>query len=235
MGFREKIWADGMKRYEECIYQMVAGEQCVKILDLGCGDGIFTKKIASKLGCADAVGVESHIEKAKKAEGIDIKVFISDLNQTFPFDDCSFDIVLSNFVIEHIFDVDKFVTEIKRVLKIGGCAIIGTENLAGAHNFLALLLGMQPFPMSVALSSKFRIGNRLQAKNLLPIEKDESPHIRVFAYEGLKDIFKVYSFHAEKICGAGYPPFAGRIGDFLAKIDPRHAAFNIIKVRKILK
>lgn len=233
MGFREKIWSDGMKRYEECIYQMLAGEQCLRILDLGCGDGAFTKKIALKLGCNDIVGIESHIEKAKKAEDLGIKVFISDLNQTFPFDDCSFDVVLSNFVIEHIFDVDNFVTEIKRVLKGGGCAIVGTENLASTHNFLALLLGMQPFPMSIAISSKFRIGNRLQAKNLQPLDSDESPHIRVFAYEGLKDIFKVYSLYAERICGAGYPPFAGRIGDLMAKIDPRHAVFNLIKVRKV--
>lgn len=232
MGFREKIWSDGMKRYEECIYQMLAGEQCLRILDLGCGDGAFTKKIALKLGCNDIVGIESHIEKAKKAEDLGIKVFISDLNQTFPFDDCSFDVVLSNFVIEHIFDVDKFVTEIKRVLKGGGCAIVGTENLASTHNFLALLLGMQPFPMSVALSSKFRLGNSLQPKNLLPFEYDESPHIHVFAYEGLKDIFSVYSFKIEKVYGAGYPPFLGIISNLFVKIDPRHAAFNLIKVRR---
>lgn len=232
MGFREKIWASGIKRYEECIYQILTGEQCSRILDLGCGDGAFTKKIALKLGCTDIVGIESHIEKTRKAENLGIKVFISDLNQTFPFDDCSFDIVLSNFVIEHIFDVDKFVSEIKRVLKGGGCAIVGTENLASTHNFLALLLGMQPFPMSIALSSKFRIGNRLQAKNLQPLDSNESPHVRVFAYEGLKDIFGVYSFKIEKIYGAGYPPLAGKIGRFFAKLDPRHAAFNIIKVRR---
>lgn len=214
------------------IRQMLAGEQCLRILDLGCGDGAFTKKIALKLGCNDIVGIESHIEKAKKAEDLGIKVFISDLNQTFPFDDCSFDIVLSNFVIEHIFDVDKFVTEIKRVLKGGGCAIVGTENLASTHNFLALLLGMQPFPMSIAISSKFRIGNRLQAKNMQPFDSDESPHIRVFAYEGLKDIFRVYSFRIEKVYGAGYPPFLGIISNLFAKIDPRHAAFNLIKVRR---
>lgn len=232
MGFREKIWADGMKRYEECIYQMVAEEQCFKILDLGCGDGIFTKKIALKLGCTDMVGVESHFGKAGKAESLGIKIFISDLNQTLPFDDCSFDIILSHFVIEHIFDVDNFVTEIKRVLKIGGCAIIGTENLAGTHNFLALIFGMQPFPMSIALSSKYRLGNRFQAKNMQPFDSDESPHIRVFAYEGFKDIFRVYSFKIEDVYGAGYPPFLGMISNFFAKIDPRHAAFNIIKVRK---
>jgi len=126
-----------------------------------------------------------------------------------------------------------FIMEIKRVLKIGGCAVIGTENLASTHNFLALILGMQPFPMTIALSSKFRLGNKLQSKNGVPLDKSESPHVRVFAYQGLKDIFDIYEFRVEEISGAGYPPFTGKLGNFFAGLDPRHAAFNIIKIRKV--
>lgn len=233
MDLRTRIWAGGMKGYAACLYKMLSGEKCSRVLDLGCGDGSFTTRIVQRFGSTDIYGIESNIEKARKAEALGIKIFISDLNRVFPFEDSCFDIVLSNFVIEHIFDVDNFVKEIRRVLKPGGCTIIGTENLASTHNLLALLFGMQPFPMSIALSSKFRLGNRLQAKNCMPLSDGESPHIRVFAYQGLHDIFKVYSFKIEKMCGAGYPPFVGWIGHFFARIDPRHAAFNLVKVRKV--
>lgn len=222
-----------MKRYEDCLYKMLSEERYSRILDLGCGDGAFTIKVAQRIECNNVSGIETNRDKARKAEALGVKVFISDLNQAFPFEDSCFDIVLSHFVIEHIFDVDNFVKEIRRVLKPGGCAIIGTENLASTHNFLALLLGMQPFPMSIALSSKYRLGNRLQVKNCTPLNDEESPHIRVFAYQGLRDIFHIYAFKIEKILGAGYPPFLGPLGSFFAKIDPRHAAFNLIKVRKI--
>ncbi len=232
MSFMGKIWMDGMKMYDKCVYHLILGEKCDRVLDLGCGNGAYTIKTTSQLSSRVIVGVEGNEEKLKEAASRGLKVLCCDLNKTFPFANASFDMVFCNFVIEHLFDIDNFILEIKRVLKDGGCAIIGTENLASTHNFLALVLGMQPFPMTIALSSKYRLGNRLQAKNLLPINNEESPHVRVFAYEGLKDIFSVYSFDIEKICGAGYPPLLGWISRIFAKIDPRHAAFNLIKVRK---
>jgi len=233
MDLKTRIWMDGMKRYEACLYKMLAKERCPRMLDLGCGDGAFSMKVAQKINCNDVSGIEVNKEKSKNAESLGIKVFISDLSRTFPFEESYFDIVCSHFVIEHIFDVDNFVKEMGRVLKPGGCAIVGTENLASTHNFLALVLGLQPFPMSIALSSKFRIGNWLQKNNLMALCDDESPHIRVFAYQGLRDIFSVYSFKIEEIIGAGYPPFIGWLARLSAQIDPRHATFNLIKVRKI--
>lgn len=72
-------------------------------------------------------GIEFNKEKARKAESLGIKVFSSDLNRTFPLGEDYFDIIFSHFVIEHIFDVDNFVREIRRVLRLGGCAIIGKD------------------------------------------------------------------------------------------------------------
>lgn len=233
MNLTQRIWIDGMKRYEKCLYRMVKGENCGKILDLGCGDGLFTMKIASRIGPSEIFGIEGNIEKANMARALGVKVSTHDLNQRLPFPDCSFDVIFSHFVIEHLQDVDNFTKEIIRILKKDGVAIIGTENLASTHNIFALLLGMQPFPMTIALSSRFRLGNRLQSKNLMPLSVDESPHIRVFSYQGLKDLFSIYSFTVEKIIGAGYPPLLGWVSDFLANIDPRHSSFNLIKVRKI--
>ena len=45
-----------------------------------------------------------------------------------PFEDDFFDVVVSFETIEHIIDYDKFVLEIKRVLKPGGQLILSTPN-----------------------------------------------------------------------------------------------------------
>jgi len=211
---------------------MLGAEKFQNVLDLGCGEGTFTVGIKERLGLVKVVGVDNNRENMKKADAAGVETVFSDLNQPLPFPDASFDLIFSNFAIEHLFNVDNFIKEIKRILKVGGCAIVGTENLASTHNLLALVLGMQPFPMSIALSSHFRVGNSLQDNNLKPLTSQENPHIRVFAYQGLKDIFRVYAFKVERVAGSGYPPFWGWLGTFLAKVDPRHAAFNLIKVRK---
>ena len=54
----------------------------------------------------------------------------------------AFDVVHANQVIEHVFDLDRFVSEIKRVLAPGGRAIICTENIASWHSVAALFLGL---------------------------------------------------------------------------------------------
>jgi len=72
--------------------------------------------------------------------------------------DASFDVVHANPVIEHVFDLDRFVSEIKRVLAPGGRAIICTENLASWHNVAALFLGFQPFS-TTNISETRPIGN----------------------------------------------------------------------------
>ncbi|MFN6992331.1 MAG: methyltransferase domain-containing protein, partial [Fervidobacterium sp.] len=71
-------------------------------------------------------------------------VIITDLNKSFPLKNESFDTVVSMDVIEHLYDVDNFLSEIYRILKNGGKAIISTPNLISWRNRLNILLGKNP-------------------------------------------------------------------------------------------
>jgi len=46
--------------------------------------------------------------------------------EAIPYDDRSFDVVIANHILEHVSDVDKALSEINRVLKVGGMAILQT-------------------------------------------------------------------------------------------------------------
>jgi SAM-dependent methyltransferase len=192
------------------------------MLDLGCDAGGRTQWIAKQLGARGAHGLEIAPERAKIAASRGIEVAVGDLSQRFPYDDESFDLVVSNQVIEHVVDTDNFVREAFRVVKRGGRAVISTENLAGWHNVGSLLLGWQPFSLTNVSEAAKAVGNPLGIHR--GEEGEARGHLRVFAYRGLRELFELHGFMVKDVLGAGYFPLPRR----LAQIDPRHAAFLTI-------
>ena len=58
-------------------------------------------------------------------------------------------------------------------------------------------------------------------------------HNKIFAHEGLRQIFQLYRFKVESLLGSGYYPMPTRsLMKIAGRIDPRHAHFITIKVRK---
>src|SRR3989344_4566357 len=130
---RNTVVADMLPPNKNCAY-----------LDVGCGDGQFTLERAKKIGTRNIWGIEVLDSEIKKAKAKKIIVRKSDLNKKLSFDDNQFDVITATQVIEHLHDVDIFVSEIYRLLKSGGIFIISTENLSAWHNISALILGLQP-------------------------------------------------------------------------------------------
>lgn len=99
-----------------------------KILDIGCGEG-FSVKAFNEYGI-DAYGIEgSSYAISKIDKSIKNKVFQINLNShKFPFENETFDFILCSHTIEHIHNLDFFVSELSRVLKTGGNAWILTPN-----------------------------------------------------------------------------------------------------------
>lgn len=230
MGLTDLFWKGWMRAYAGTAREMLDGERVQQACDLGCGNGSFIRSVVP-----DAValsGVENHPGVAEKARHAGLDVLEADLNQPLPYESSRFDAVFSHFVIEHIMDVDTHLSEMRRILKPGGAAIVGTENLASWHNVMALVLGQQPFTMTIALSPKKRLGNVLQGGRFTDLGEEESPHCRVFAYQGLKDMLTYHGFIVERMAGAGLFPVPGAAGNALGRLDKWHAAFILAKIRK---
>jgi len=84
-----------------------------KVVDLGCGTRPFAPDIS--LHCEAYLGVDWE----NTLHGLQADV-IADLNQRLPFDDCSFDNVVSFEVIEHLAEPDVMLAEAWRILVPGG-------------------------------------------------------------------------------------------------------------------
>lgn len=117
-----------------------------KVLDLGCGTGDFTVEICKKVGTNDVYGVKLYEKDIRSVRTKEIKANQADLNKDFPFQWQFFDVVHSNQVIEHLYNVDGFIRKIYRVLKPRGVTILSTGNLATLHNKVEKYFGVSFYP-----------------------------------------------------------------------------------------
>lgn len=215
-------WSDSR---DESFLSLPESNHKAKVIDLGCGDGGFTLKVSRKIGCDKITGVDVYINALREAKQKGIVVKTVDLDGPLPFKDNYFDVVVSNQVIEHLIYPVKFMKEIHRILKLGGYAIISTENLASWDNIFALLLGYTPFSMGFD-SGLAKIGNPLSPHEN-EIIKGCPPHVRIFTYTGLEDLAKFVGFKVERVIGSG--SIFGKFGELINRTNCR---FVTIKMRK---
>jgi len=99
------------------------------VLDVGCNNGYGTAIVSAN--CRSIVGVDvsaAAIEEAR-IRSADSRAYFQHIDGgVLPFDNASFDLVTSFQVIEHVVDVDCYLSEIVRVLRPGGTVIFTTPN-----------------------------------------------------------------------------------------------------------
>ena len=114
----------------ELAFKLLKPEKGMKILDVGCGTGNFSIKLA-EMGCK-VVSIDISEEmlntaRSKVREGLDIEFNLMDAYD-IKFDDEEFDGVISMAAFEFIYEPQKTYKEMYRVLKKGGNLLIGTIN-----------------------------------------------------------------------------------------------------------
>lgn len=90
------------------------------VLDLGCGSGVFTKKLNS-FGVKSIVGFDLSKEMINIArrENPNIKFYVGNAKKT-PFKNSQFDVVSSSLVAHYFKNLKLFFKEVSRILKKGG-------------------------------------------------------------------------------------------------------------------
>lgn len=103
----------------------------MKILDIGCSNGIITQFIAGRGGTTIGIDVDKNAIKEAITDSKDIKNLSFKLasGSILPFKDNSFNIVLCNQVYSFISNPKKMMEEIYRVLKTKGFCLFTGDNL----------------------------------------------------------------------------------------------------------
>lgn len=138
----------GRKKADEIISPVLAACSPPKdVLDVGCGTG-YTIKVLSSMGynCIGVDAAEDMLSIARR-ENPDIRFESADAT-ALPFEDNSFDMVISIEVLRYIQNREKSVEEIYRVLKPGGVCIVTVAPLFSTHGYALFnrLMKILPIP-----------------------------------------------------------------------------------------
>jgi len=109
----------------------------LRVLDVGCGDGINVYHISRKRPDWQVTALDTSYERIRRVRELNLGVdcVVGDATK-LDFADCSFDAVISTQVIEHCSDDLLFMSEISRVLVPDGLAVVtSVARLKGAWYF----------------------------------------------------------------------------------------------------
>lgn len=102
-----------------------------RLIDIGCGPGNITLKIAQRCPRLTLVGVDRSANMVREAQraaaglGFDKRVsFLQSNAGQIPFSDCAFDVVLSNSVLHHLTDPLGALEEMLRVSRPAGAILL---------------------------------------------------------------------------------------------------------------
>jgi ubiquinone/menaquinone biosynthesis C-methylase UbiE len=123
-------------------------ENGMKVLELGCGTGAMWTNHKDEIEkCSEIVFSdfsENMVETAKTNIGTfpNAKYQVIDI-QDIPFEDGYFDIVIANFMLYHVPNLEKALSEASRVLKKGGVFYAGTSGEHGVMETIVSWLGFE--------------------------------------------------------------------------------------------
>jgi len=169
------VWRAGQERRLEIVreYVSLAGR---RILDLGCGVGMYTAAFGRY--SREVYGVEVELDRAVEAAGRAQGVALA-VGEALPFADGTFDLVFSHEVLEHVADDRQTVREMVRVTRAGGQIAIFVPNR------------LWPFEThGIYWRGRYHFGN-IPLVNYLPdaLRNRLAWHVRVYTRRGLLALF----------------------------------------------
>lgn len=170
------IWRAGQQRRLEMIMASVGERLQGKVLENGCGVGMYVHNLEPH--CGTVLGMEFDLERAREARLLSENV-LGSASEFLPFPSCSFDVILSHEVLEHVQDDRRAVMEMVRTTKPGGRIVIFVPNRG------------YPFEThGILWKGRYRFGN-IPLVNYLPKQLRDrlAPHVRVYSRKELKRLF----------------------------------------------
>lgn len=109
-----------LKKFDKDLLETIKISNPKKVLDIGCGEGFYTKIIADALPSAEIVGIDVEEEYIAFAKRINfqknVKYSVNDLFK-LPFKKEEFDLVICTEVLEHLEKYDKALEIIRNLSK----------------------------------------------------------------------------------------------------------------------
>jgi SAM-dependent methyltransferase len=97
-----------------------------RVLEVGCGTGAISRRLATVPGVGEVVGVDPStglLDRARSLAADMPRVSFREADgRALPFEDETFDVVVTHTVVSHVPEPERLVAEVARVLRRGGSA-----------------------------------------------------------------------------------------------------------------
>ncbi len=170
------IWRAGQERRLHMIQKAAAERTQGVVFEIGVGLGAYLSRLAEN--AQQALGLDVEHERTVTAHQL-VDQVICGVGEDLPFPANSFDLILSNEVLEHVQDDRKSIKEMVRTLKPGGRMTIFCPNRG------------YPFEThGIFWKGNYRFGN-IPLVNYLPTpwRNQLVPHVRAYSSSQLKKLF----------------------------------------------
>jgi SAM-dependent methyltransferase len=124
------------------------------LLDIGCANGVLTREYARAAEVARVSGVD-FVDHGLNPQEISFTRANLDSSAPLPFDAATFDVVTCMETLEHLHDTDHMVSEIRRLLKPAGYAILSVPRLDALLSIAMLTIGLQPPAVECSLRRRY--------------------------------------------------------------------------------
>ncbi len=170
------VWRAGQQRRLEMIAEWGGERLTGRILENGCGVGMYVQKLQAYGG--QVYGLEYEFERAAEAHAYS-NLIVNAAGENLPYPANSFDLILSHEVIEHVADDREAIQEMVRALKPGGR--------------IALFCPNRGYPVEthgIYWRGEYHFGN-IPLVNYLPRQwRDKlAPHVEVYTRRDLEKLF----------------------------------------------
>jgi SAM-dependent methyltransferase len=172
------VWRAGQDRRLQMIRAAVPDWPGARVLDDGCGVGVYVAKLSALT--PHVFGLEYEFERAAQAgRRLEVSRIVCAAGEQVPYSDGAFDVVFSNEVIEHVRDDAAALREMARVLRPGGRLVLFCPN--------------RWYPVEqhgIYWRGRYVFGN-IPLVNYLPdrARNQLAPHVRTYTARGLRRLF----------------------------------------------
>jgi SAM-dependent methyltransferase len=148
------------------IIAAVAAARPSRVLEVGCGWGELARRIAGEVDTdVIATDLSPHMVELARAGGVAAEV--ADV-QDLPFADGNFDVAVAAWMLYHVPDRDRALSELARVLRPGGRLVATTNSLLHLHE-LRELVGSGRSTIAFSRES----GGELLARHFTRVERED--------------------------------------------------------------
>ena len=141
-------WVDGTKEFLNILNEYIIPDK-TRLLEIGSGPTNNTSDfLASKVARLDGLDIDERINSNAALQ----QAVIYDGGE-FPIEDNCYDLIVADYVMEHVEDPILMLKEINRVLRPGGHFVFRTPNI---YHYVSIVSRFTPHSFHLAVANKMR-------------------------------------------------------------------------------